>query len=38
LESRIRNTEEDLTAAKSDAERARVAETLDYLRQLRAAV
>ena len=38
LESRIRNTEEDLTAAKTDAERARVAETLDYLRQLRAAV
>lgn len=38
LEARIRDTEEDLTAAKSDAERARVAETLDYLRQLRAAV
>ena len=38
LESRIRDTEEDLTAAKTDSERARVAEMLDYLRQLRAAV
>jgi F-type H+-transporting ATPase subunit epsilon len=38
LEARIRDTEEDLTAAKTDSERARVAETLDYLRQLRAAV
>ena len=38
LDSRIRDTEEDLTAAKTDSERARVAETLDYLRQLRAAV
>lgn len=38
LEARIRDTEEDLTAAKSDAERARVAETLDHLRQLRAAL
>lgn len=38
LDSRIRDTEEDLTLAKTDAERARVAETLDYLRQLRAAV
>jgi F-type H+-transporting ATPase subunit epsilon len=38
LVSRIRDTEEDLTAAKTDSERARVAETLDYLRQLRAAV
>jgi F-type H+-transporting ATPase subunit epsilon len=38
LESRIRDTEEDLTAAKTDSERARVQETLDYLRQLRAAV
>ena len=37
LDSRIRDTEEDLTAAKTDSERARVAETLDYLRQLRAA-
>lgn len=38
LEARIRDTEEDLTAAKTDSERARVQETLDYLRQLRAAV
>ncbi len=38
LEARIRDTEEDLTAAKTDSERARVAETLDFLRQLRAAV
>ena len=38
LDSRIRDTEEDLTAAKTDSERARVADTLDYLRQLRAAV
>jgi F-type H+-transporting ATPase subunit epsilon len=38
LDARIRDTEEDLTAAKTDSERARVAETLDYLRQLRAAV
>ena len=38
LESRIRNTEEELTVAKTDADRARVAETLDYLRQLREAV
>ena len=38
LEARIRDTEEDLTAAKTDAERARVAETLDHLRQLRAAL
>jgi F-type H+-transporting ATPase subunit epsilon len=38
LASRIRDTEEDLTLAKTDAERTRVAETLDYLRQLRAAV
>jgi F-type H+-transporting ATPase subunit epsilon len=38
LEARIRDTEEDLTAAKTDSERGRVAETLDYLRQLRAAV
>ena len=37
LDSRIRDTEEDLAAAKTDAERARTAETLDHLRQLRAA-
>jgi F-type H+-transporting ATPase subunit epsilon len=38
LEARIRDTEEDLTVAKTDSERARVAQELDYLRQLRAAV
>jgi F-type H+-transporting ATPase subunit epsilon len=38
LDARIRDTEEDLTAAKTDAERARVAEMLDHLRQLRAAL
>jgi F-type H+-transporting ATPase subunit epsilon len=38
LDARIRNTEEDLAAAKTDFDRARVTETLDYLRQLRAAV
>ena len=36
LEQRIRNTEEDLELAKLDADRARVAEQLDHLRQLRA--
>lgn len=35
LEQRIRNTEEDLGLAKSDSERARVAEQLDHLRRLR---
>jgi F-type H+-transporting ATPase subunit epsilon len=38
LEQRIRNTEEDLGLAKTEAERARVAEQLDHLRQLRAAL
>jgi F-type H+-transporting ATPase subunit epsilon len=38
LEQRIRNTEEDLGFAKTDADRARVAEQLDHLRQLRAAL
>jgi len=38
LDERIKDTEEDLVAAKSDAERMRVAETLDYLKQLRAVV
>jgi F-type H+-transporting ATPase subunit epsilon len=38
LESRIRDAEEDLTIAKSDSERARAVEQLDYLHQLRAAV
>ncbi len=37
LDQRIRDTEEDLVAAKSDADRARVTEQLDHLRQLRAA-
>jgi F-type H+-transporting ATPase subunit epsilon len=36
LDQRIRDTEEDLVAAKTDAERAKVSETLDDLRQLRA--
>ena len=35
LDSRIRDTEEDLVAAKSDQERAMVSEQLDHLRQLR---
>ena len=35
LDQRIRDTEEDLVAARTDAERARVAEQLDHLRQLR---
>ena len=35
LDQRIRDTEEDLVAAKTDAERTRVAEQLDHLRQLR---
>jgi F-type H+-transporting ATPase subunit epsilon len=38
LDSRIKNTEEDLTLAKTDAERARVTETLDHLKQVRAAL
>jgi F-type H+-transporting ATPase subunit epsilon len=38
LEQRIRNSEEDLGLAKGDAERGRVAEQLDHLRQLRAAL
>ena len=38
LEQRIKNTEEDLELAKLDADRARVAEQLDHLRQLRAAL
>jgi F-type H+-transporting ATPase subunit epsilon len=38
LEQRIRNTEEDLVLLKSDADRARAAEQLDHLRQLRAAL
>ena len=35
LDQRIANAEEDLAAAKSDAERDRLASTLDYLRQVR---
>ncbi|HEX3665096.1 MAG TPA: F0F1 ATP synthase subunit epsilon [Rhizomicrobium sp.] len=38
LEQRIRNTEEDLGLAKTEADRARVAEQLDHLRQLRSAL
>lgn len=38
LDSRIKNTEEDLGLAKTDAERARVTETLDHLKQVRAAL
>jgi F-type H+-transporting ATPase subunit epsilon len=38
LDSRIRDTEEDLAAAKDETARARAAEALDYLRQLRAAL
>ena len=36
LDQRIRDSEEDLVAAKTDTERARAAERLDHLRQLRA--
>src|SRR4051812_29182568 len=36
LDQRIQDTEEDLVAAKTDAERGQVAEQLDHLRQLRA--
>ncbi len=38
LDSRIKDAEEDLVAAKTEAERARVTEALDDLRQLRAVV
>jgi F-type H+-transporting ATPase subunit epsilon len=38
LEQKIRNTEEDFGFAKTDADRARVAEQLDHLRQLRTAL
>ena len=37
LDQRIRDTEEDMVAAKTDAERTRVSELLDHLRQLRGA-
>ena len=38
LDRRIADSEEDLAIAKTDAERARVSEQLDHLRQLRAAL
>src|SRR5687768_3802442 len=38
LEARISEAEEDLALAKTDADRERAMEALDYLRQLRAAV
>ena len=38
LDQRIRDAEEDLVVAKTDAERARVSEALDHLRVLRAAL
>jgi F-type H+-transporting ATPase subunit epsilon len=37
LEQRIKNTEEDLVLAKNENDRARGAEQLDHLRQLRSA-
>ena len=37
LDQRIKDTEEDLIAAKTDAERARISEALDDLRLVRAA-
>jgi F-type H+-transporting ATPase subunit epsilon len=36
LDQRIADTEEDLAVAKSDAERDKIGEKLDHLRQLRA--
>jgi F-type H+-transporting ATPase subunit epsilon len=38
LDRRLADMEEDLATAKTDAERARVSEQLDHLRQLRAAL
>jgi len=38
LDQRIKNAEEDLSLAISDAERAKVQESLDYLKGLRAAL
>lgn len=38
LDQRIRNTGEDLAAAKSDDDRARIAAELEHLKQLRAAI
>jgi F-type H+-transporting ATPase subunit epsilon len=37
LDQRIKDTEEDLIAAKSDTERSRISESLDDLRLIRAA-
>lgn len=38
LDRRIREAEEDLGLARSEADRAKVAESLDHLKQLRAAL
>ena len=38
LDRRLADMEEDLVTAKTDAERARVSEQIDHLRQLRAAL
>lgn len=38
LEQRIKDTEEDLVLTKTETDRAKVAEQLDHLRQLRAAL
>jgi F-type H+-transporting ATPase subunit epsilon len=38
LDQRIKDAEEDVTAAKSDAEKARAIEALDDLKQVRAAL
>jgi F-type H+-transporting ATPase subunit epsilon len=38
LDQRIKDAEEDVALAKSDGERAKAQETLDYLRGLRAAL
>jgi len=38
LDQRIKDAEEDVSLAKDDAERARLIETLDHLRQLRAVI
>ena len=38
LDQRIKNTEEDVALAKSDSERAKAQEALDYLKGLRAAL
>jgi len=38
LDRRLKNAEEDVTLAKSDGERAKAQETLDYLKGLRGAL